>query len=58
MTSGVNRHLDSTVNVSRAAPGVMLALLFGLEHGIYGDVPAGEGAVRKAGKKYLLHWGR
>jgi uncharacterized protein YbbC (DUF1343 family) len=36
----------------------MLALLFGLEHGIYGDVPAGEGAVRKAGKKYLLHWGR
>ena len=41
--SGVNRHLDATVDVLRAAPGVKLAALFGPEHGIYGDVPAGDG---------------
>ena len=40
--SGVNRHLDSTIEVLRAAPGVKLAALFGPEHGIYGDVPAGD----------------
>jgi uncharacterized protein YbbC (DUF1343 family) len=40
--SGVNRHLDATVDVLRAAPGVKLAALFGPEHGIYGDVPAGD----------------
>ena len=40
--SGVNRHLDSTIDVLRAAPGVKLVALFGPEHGIYGDVPAGD----------------
>jgi uncharacterized protein YbbC (DUF1343 family) len=40
--SGVNRHLDSTVDVLRVAPGLKLAALFGPEHGIYGDVPAGD----------------
>jgi len=40
--SGVNRHLDATVDVLRAAAGVRLAALFGPEHGIYGDVPAGD----------------
>ena len=40
--SGVNRHLDSTIEVLRAAPGVKLAALFGPEHGIYGDVPGGD----------------
>jgi uncharacterized protein YbbC (DUF1343 family) len=40
--SGVNRNLQSTVDVLRAAPGVTLAALFGPEHGVYGDVPAGD----------------
>ena len=40
--SGVNRHLEATVEVLRAPPGVRLAALFGPEHGIYGDVPAGD----------------
>src|SRR5206468_1845684 len=40
--SGVNRKVESTVEVLRRAPGVKLAALFGPEHGIYGDVFAGE----------------
>lgn len=40
--SGVNRNLETTLEVLRAAPGVQLAALFGPEHGVYGDVPAGE----------------
>ncbi|HWI56695.1 MAG TPA: DUF1343 domain-containing protein [Bacillota bacterium] len=40
--SGVNRQLDSTIDVLRRAPGVKLVALFGPEHGIYGDVPAGD----------------
>jgi uncharacterized protein YbbC (DUF1343 family) len=40
--SGVNRRLESTLDVLRAAPGVTLVALFGPEHGIYGDVPAGD----------------
>ena len=40
--SGVNRNLQSTIEVLRAAPGVNLAALFGPEHGVYGDVPAGD----------------
>ncbi len=40
--SGVNANLESTVDVLRAAPGVKLVALFGPEHGIYGDVPAGD----------------
>ena len=40
--SGVNRNLESTVDVLRAAPGVNLVALFGPEHGIYGDEPAGD----------------
>ena len=40
--SGVNRNLESTIDVLRAAPGVKLGALFGPEHGIYGDVPAGD----------------
>src|SRR2546427_4554190 len=39
--SGVNRNLESTISVLRAAPDVKLVALFGPEHGIYGDVPAG-----------------
>ncbi len=40
--SGVNRNLQTTIDVLRAAPGVKLVALFGPEHGIYGDVPAGD----------------
>jgi uncharacterized protein YbbC (DUF1343 family) len=40
--SGVNRNLESTIDVLRAAPGIQLVALFGPEHGIYGDVPAGD----------------
>ena len=40
--SGVNRQLVSTVDLLRSAPGVKLVALFGPEHGIYGDVGAGD----------------
>ncbi len=40
--SGVNSRLESTIDVLRAAPKVNLVALFGPEHGIYGDVPAGD----------------
>lgn len=40
--SGVNSKLQSTVDILRNAPGVKLVALFGPEHGIYGDVPAGD----------------
>ncbi len=40
--SGVNRRLDSTINLLKEAPGVHLVALFGPEHGVYGDVPAGD----------------
>ncbi len=40
--SGVNRNLESTIDILRTAPGVKLVALFGPEHGIYGDVPAGD----------------
>jgi uncharacterized protein YbbC (DUF1343 family) len=40
--SGVNRRLDSTISLLKDAPGVQLVALFGPEHGVYGDVPAGD----------------
>ena len=40
--SGVNRNLESTLDLLRSAPGLELVALFGPEHGVYGDVPAGE----------------
>ncbi|MBI5691215.1 MAG: DUF1343 domain-containing protein [Verrucomicrobia bacterium] len=40
--SGVNRRLQTTIDLLRSAPGVKLVALFGPEHGIYGDVPAGD----------------
>ena len=39
--SGVNRHLETTVDLLLHAPGVKLVALFGPEHGIYGEVGAG-----------------
>lgn len=40
--SGVNSKLEMTLDVLRSTPGVELTALFGPEHGIYGDVPAGD----------------
>ena len=40
--SGVNRHLQSTIDVLRTAPGVKLVALFGPEHGVYGAAGAGD----------------
>jgi uncharacterized protein YbbC (DUF1343 family) len=40
--SGVNRNLDTTIEVLRQAPGVKLVSLLAPEHGVYGDVPAGD----------------
>lgn len=40
--SGVNRNLATTLEVLRRAPGVQLVALFGPEHGVYGDVHAGD----------------
>ena len=40
--SGVNRNLETTIEVLRQAPGVKLVALFAPEHGVYGDVPAGD----------------
>jgi len=49
--SGVNRQLESTVEVLRAAPGVKLVALFGPEHGVYGDVDAGEKVETQVDKR-------
>jgi uncharacterized protein YbbC (DUF1343 family) len=39
--SGVNRNLETTIELLRRAPNVKLVALFGAEHGVYGDVAAG-----------------
>jgi uncharacterized protein YbbC (DUF1343 family) len=39
-SAGVNRRGVSTIDVLRRAPGVKLVALFGVEHGLYGDLPA------------------
>jgi len=40
--TGVNRHLVSTVDVLNNVPGVNLVALYGPEHGVRGDVHAGD----------------
>jgi uncharacterized protein YbbC (DUF1343 family) len=40
--AGVNRRGVSTIEVLRRAPGVKLVALFGVEHDIYGELPAGK----------------
>lgn len=40
--SGVNRAGISTIELLRKAPNVNLVALFGAEHGVYGDIPAGK----------------
>jgi uncharacterized protein YbbC (DUF1343 family) len=39
--SGVDRHLNSTIDILYNAPGVRLVALYGPEHGVRGDVYAG-----------------
>jgi uncharacterized protein YbbC (DUF1343 family) len=39
--SGVNRNLETTIDILRSAPDVKLVALFGPEHGIYGSEFAG-----------------
>ncbi len=40
--SGVNSRLESTIEILRKSPDVKLVALFAPEHGIYGDIPAGD----------------
>ena len=40
--TGVNANLVSTVDVLKAAPGVNLVALYGPEHGVRGDIHAGD----------------
>ncbi|HVU16750.1 MAG TPA: DUF1343 domain-containing protein [Candidatus Didemnitutus sp.] len=40
--AGVNRRGESTIEILRRAPHVKLVALFGPEHGIYGDIKAGD----------------
>lgn len=40
--SGVNQAGVSTIELLRKAPNVNLVALFGAEHGVYGDIPAGK----------------
>src|SRR5947208_16625139 len=49
--SGVNRNGESTIDLLRNAPGVKLVALLGPEHGVYGDVMAGENIRYKTDKR-------
>lgn len=49
--SGVNRQLESTIEVLRRAPQVNLVALFGPEHGIYGDIPAGDKVTNRTDER-------
>src|SRR5215218_2662748 len=40
--SGVNSKFELTIDILRSAPDVKLVTLFAPEHGIYGDIPAGD----------------
>lgn len=40
--SGVNRNGRTTIDLLHKAPEVNLVALFGAEHGVYGDIPAGK----------------
>src|SRR5262245_41469999 len=40
--SGINHRLESTIDVLQKATNVRLVALFGPEHGIYGDILAGD----------------
>ena len=48
--TGVDRSLKSTVDILHEAPGVELTALFAPEHGVRGDVPAGEKVAQSVDK--------
>ena len=52
--SGVNGHLESMVDVLRMAKGVKLTALFGAEHGVYGDIPAGQEFTNRLDRRTQL----
>src|SRR5256885_11222277 len=49
--SGINRNGESTIELLRRAPGVKLVALFGPEHGVSGDVKAGESIAERTDKR-------
>jgi uncharacterized protein YbbC (DUF1343 family) len=49
--SGVTSELVSTIELLRHAPGVKLVALFGPEHGVYGDVHAGDTIASKVDQR-------
>ncbi len=49
--SGLNRGGESTIDLLRRTPGVKLVGLFGPEHGVYGDVKAGENVADKTDRR-------
>lgn len=49
--SGVGRNGESTIDLLRRAPGVKLSALFGPEHGVNGDVKAGESVSGKTDRR-------
>src|SRR5438874_11932091 len=49
--SGINRNGESTIDLLRRAPGVKLVALFGPEHGVNGDVKAGESIAERTDKR-------
>jgi len=49
--SGVNRRGESTIDLLLHAPGVRLVALYGPEHGVYGDVKAGENIAEKTDRR-------
>ena len=49
--SGVSRNGESTIDLLRRAPGVKLVALFGPEHGVYGDVNAGEWVAERTDQR-------
>lgn len=60
--SGVDHNLESTVDILAGAPGVKLVALFGPEHGVRGDVHAGDAVADsrdpKTGIKVYSIYGR
>ena len=56
--TGVDRYLNSTIDVLHSAPGVELVALFGPEHGVRGNAHAGEHSPAHPRKKipYEFHF--
>ena len=52
--SGINRNGESTIDLLRRAPEVKLLALFGPEHGVNGDVKAGELIAERTDRRTRL----